>query len=84
MVGRHDLVSMDEGFEQVTWGAKMFPHPSFQYYNHTFPLYDIALLKLNKPLEFNSRVQPIPLPTNKNFRIKGIYIACIIIGYKSS
>ena len=57
--GEHHLRSSD-GFEQEVAIKRFFKHPR---YNATCRYnYDLALLKLNRILKYNSRVGPVCLP----------------------
>ena len=57
--GEHHLYTRD-GFEQEVSIGRLFKHP--RYNLSSIHDYDIALLKLNKTLQFNDRVTPVCLP----------------------
>ena len=56
--GDHDL-NANDGFEQKIPIEKIILHP--QYVSRTYD-YDVALVKLQSPLTYNSRVRPVCLP----------------------
>ncbi|XP_048515586.1 chymotrypsin BI [Athalia rosae] len=58
VVGAHDMVRrLDTGFRVN--GKRWFTHENWDSYNL---VNDIALIELEKPIEFSDRVQPIRLP----------------------
>nr|ABU41050.1 serine proteinase [Lepeophtheirus salmonis] len=58
--GTHDY-SKDEPHQQIMLATESIPHPNFT--NNMFEYHDdIALIKLEKELEFNDYVRPICLP----------------------
>lgn len=58
-LGEHDR-AINEGNEQGFSVIRAFTHPNYNRYARFDS--DIALMKLNRPVKFNTRVQPICLP----------------------
>ncbi|XP_012368958.1 chymotrypsinogen B-like [Octodon degus] len=59
VVGAYDLSSPDEVYRQVLDVQQVFTNPSF---NDETISYDITLVKLATPAQFNERVSPVLLP----------------------
>ncbi|XP_049649184.1 uncharacterized protein LOC126035136 [Accipiter gentilis] len=75
-VGDHSLKTK-EGTEQCVNSAKAFIHPN---YNPTSHDSDIMLLKLQKPVRFTDRVQPVALPK----RCPPANTECVVSGWGST
>merc|ERR1711983_75877 len=75
VAGEYDI-SKDEEFEQVRHVETAFVHPYFSPEQSS----DIALLKLDSPLEFNDYVQAIALPTNTE-ALESSYVGCVESGW---
>ena len=58
LTGEHNR-NVNEGIEQRFKAKRAFTHPN---YNKQPLDSDIALIKLDRPVRFNSRIQPICLP----------------------
>jgi len=65
VTGEHDLRKAD-GTEHVIQIEEIFIHPKYNP-PKTENDYDVALIKLRKPIKFNNDVRPVCLPT-KDFR----------------
>ena len=61
VTGEHDLRKAD-GTEQVIPIHQIFIHPNYKP-APPVPDYDVALIKLRKPITFNNDVRPVYLPT---------------------
>ena len=61
ITGEHNLRQAD-GTEQVIPIDKIFIHPNYNP-PATGPDYDVALIKLRKPIRFTNDVRPVCLPT---------------------
>ncbi len=61
MTGEHDL-GVIEGKEQVIPIDMIIQHPDFDPLNTGLD-YDVALIKLQNPIQFNNNVRPVCLPT---------------------
>ena len=57
--GEHD-VRVVEGYEQIISVDKIIIHPDYDAYTLD---YDVALIKLKKPINFTRNVRPVCLPT---------------------
>ncbi|XP_011497375.1 PREDICTED: trypsin II-P29-like [Ceratosolen solmsi marchali] len=64
-VGRHNII-VDDEYVQTSHIQTQIIHPKYQgvYVLENLGSFDLALLKLIEPLEFNRRVQPIELPNS--------------------
>jgi len=65
----------DRRYKQVVRVVEIIPHPKFEYKQHennkgTQPTYDIVLLKVTPPFQFNERIQPIALAP-ENYVVQG-------------
>ncbi|EDO31703.1 predicted protein [Nematostella vectensis] len=61
-VGEHDLNATD-GYEQRPDVERIILHPKYAPHNNHD--YDVALIKLASPLQYNDRVRPVCLPSLK-------------------
>ncbi|CAL8122492.1 unnamed protein product [Orchesella dallaii] len=76
--GTIDLASKDEEIrrdKQVIGVSEIHTHPNFEFKRYEndrsdTPIYDIAILKLKKPLKLTDRVAPLSIPPEK-FVVKG-------------
>jgi len=76
VVGDYNRQDMD-GDEQVYYATTAFHHP--EWMNPTQLNNDVALIRLNKPVVFNSHVQPICLPSPNDAPATGT--ECYITGW---
>lgn len=62
-IGEHDR-STEDGFEQEVTIERLFKHPQYSESSSAKCTldYDLALLKLERNLEYNNRVRPVCLP----------------------
>lgn len=61
---------------QVRTSKVFIKHPNYEYYYDT-PEFDIALLKLDRPIELNEYIQPIVLNNNAQYDQVGQYVTAI-------
>ncbi|KAK7076925.1 hypothetical protein SK128_018039 [Halocaridina rubra] len=59
VLGEYDLNEEDEYWESQKLIVQVVIHPDYDYFTHN---YDIALLRVFPSIDFNSRIQPLPLP----------------------
>ncbi|XP_015207382.1 ovochymase-1 isoform X2 [Lepisosteus oculatus] len=60
LAGKHDLDNLEETCQQTVGISRILRHKDYDPKTHKN---DIALLKLEKPLDFNNCVRPVLLPT---------------------
>lgn len=66
-VGEYDFSSVQEELPYVERGvAKKLVHPKYNFFTYE---YDLALVKLDKPLEFAPHISPICLPASDDLLI---------------
>lgn len=79
--GTIDLASTDEDIrrdKQVVGVSEIHTHPQFEFKHYEndrseTPIYDIALLKLKKPLKLSDRVAPLRIAP-ENLAVKGMFM----------
>jgi len=77
-LGVFNKTRTDEGGEQIAEILEIHIHPKYTFLNVT---YDIALLKLTKPVQFTDHVSPICIPTIQDEELPSVGTNMFIIGW---